>query len=375
MALHRGIQSAVFYYLSCAPCTEARTRRKRRKEADLLRQEKEVLATCSQANGSYQYDHPLPSTTNPAWGLEIALGPSKESKAAARSSKSKAKETPPRSSGSTSKSERKDHRNWSTPDLGVDGRARWAESFQRNARQKSVTVPPKAKTFPTAQPKSGLSPLSETRDEPVVAQGSPPTTSSDQSASESVIQRPQPSKLATTSLSSPAWQYLPHPPLNDHHPPTVTKYSSPKDTAWMLAPPPNAKVMRGHEPELPRHLSPRKRTPTLESRPSRPTTRQADSDAEVAVRSTDVSPSDARGLGLEFESAQEDIDADGPVIEKRDSAGPQPGQSEAGKYLFPPRDWDMHAARRDSGSESGFTDPRKGEEREVRWRWSIDYNW
>ncbi|TKX19926.1 hypothetical protein C1H76_7810 [Elsinoe australis] len=369
MAIHRGIQSALFYYLSCAPCTEARTRRKRRKEADLLRAEKDALAASSDAQGLKQYEHPLPSTTNPAWDIEIAIGPSKESKQAARNNKARAKETPPRSSGSTSKSNRKEDKSRSTPDLSLDQRVQWAESFQRNLRHDSPAMPQKAKTFPQDRSRSGLSPLSESQDERPSPRDSPPHTPSDFSTSASInIQRPPPTKLASTSLNGPAWPYQPHPPINDHHPATVTKYDSPSDIAWMLAPPPNAKVMRGHEPERPHHLSPRKRTPTMSSRQSRPAERPSPANADAPVRSADVSPHDMRGLGIGYES-EEDLDAvEGAAMEKRDSAGPQPGRDDGGKYLFPPRDWGAQEARRDSGSEEGFSEKQE----RLHYRWSID---
>ncbi|KAF2221142.1 hypothetical protein BDZ85DRAFT_24729 [Elsinoe ampelina] len=388
MALHRGIQSAVFYYLSCAPCTEARTRRKRRQEADILRQEKDALAAQDQANGLSQYVHPLPSTTNPAWDLEITIGPSKESKAAARQCKSRQKEAPPRSSGSTSKSDRKDLKGRSTPDLSVDERVQWAESFQRNYRLKRPT---KASTFPQDRPRSNLSPLSESRDElnekpatPTSPQHSSSHTASTSASASVNLQRPAPTRLATTSLSSPAWPYQPHPPINDFHPATVTKYDSAVDVAWMLAPPPSAKVMRGHKPERPHHLSPRKPTPAM-ARQSRPLERLPSIEAEV-IRSADISPSDMRGLGIGFESeATEEVESitgiDERAMEKRDSAGPQPGRDEGGKFLFPPREWGLGFGedRRDSGSEEGWPDHtsgmgEKGIEAvgyERRWRWSI----
>ncbi|KAF4547492.1 Hypothetical protein D9617_41g062430 [Elsinoe fawcettii] len=388
MALHRGIQSAIFYYLSCAPCTEARTRRKRRQEADLLRKEKEALDARDQAEGLNQYAHPLPSTTNPAWGLEIAIGPSKESKAAARQSKSRAKETPPRSSGSTSKSEGKDSKSRSTPDLSLDDRVRWADSFQRNCR---IKPPTKANTFPQDRPHSNLSPLDESREELDYDRPSPksshenasPTASSSASASINP-QRPAPTKLATTSLSSPAWPYQ-HPPINDLHPATVTKYDSALDVSWMLAPPPSAKVMRGHKPERPHHLSPRKPTPALDIRSSRTMERQASTGAE-GIRSAEISPGDTRGLGIGYESEETEevgsvVAGDDRAMEKRDSAGPQPGRDPGGKYLFPPREWGLGFGedRRDSGSEAGWPDHigvigEKGMETigvERKWRWSI----
>ena len=71
MAIHRGIQSAIFYYLSCAPCTGYSYRKKRRKEADRDRVAKHALEM--EQPGLYR--HPSPFATNVHWQTEIDLGP------------------------------------------------------------------------------------------------------------------------------------------------------------------------------------------------------------------------------------------------------------------------------------------------------------
>lgn len=71
MALHRGIQSAIFYYLSCAPCTEARDRKRRKREAERDQNERAAL----EAEMPHIYRHPLASSTNPNWQAEIEEGP------------------------------------------------------------------------------------------------------------------------------------------------------------------------------------------------------------------------------------------------------------------------------------------------------------
>ena len=71
MALHRGIQSAIFYYLSCAPCSDARHRKKRKQEARRDKADRELL----EGQMPDLYRHPSPSSTNPYWQAEIALGP------------------------------------------------------------------------------------------------------------------------------------------------------------------------------------------------------------------------------------------------------------------------------------------------------------
>ncbi|USP76114.1 hypothetical protein yc1106_03388 [Curvularia clavata] len=67
----RGVQSAVFHYASCAPCTgysDSRKRRKAAKEARKLREKLEL-----EQPGAYH--HPEPTGTNAYWSEEIAMGP------------------------------------------------------------------------------------------------------------------------------------------------------------------------------------------------------------------------------------------------------------------------------------------------------------
>ncbi|KAF2717754.1 hypothetical protein K431DRAFT_189726, partial [Polychaeton citri CBS 116435] len=71
MALHRGIQSAIFYYVSCAPCADVKYRKQRKKEAQWDRENREALEL-EQPN---LYRHPSPSSTNPYWHAEIIEGP------------------------------------------------------------------------------------------------------------------------------------------------------------------------------------------------------------------------------------------------------------------------------------------------------------
>ncbi|KAI4113237.1 MAG: hypothetical protein LQ338_008212 [Usnochroma carphineum] len=63
----RGFQSAVFYYVSCAPCTKLAYRRRRRKGAARAKLEKEMEEGL--------YPHPSPFSTNIYWREEMALGP------------------------------------------------------------------------------------------------------------------------------------------------------------------------------------------------------------------------------------------------------------------------------------------------------------
>ncbi|KAF2154892.1 hypothetical protein K461DRAFT_103947 [Myriangium duriaei CBS 260.36] len=366
MALHRGIQSAIFYYISCAPCAEARHRKKRRRDADLARLEKEAL----EAGGSgaaYQYQHPLPSNTNPAWDLEIAIGPSKESKAAAKLKlkKEKEAEAPPRSSGSTSKSEKtKLPSTISDPEPDHQAKVLWASSFQRNYLESALPIPEKTLSRPSSRVQSPTMPA------PVLT--------------------PTSSRTATSRTAASSWLSPKHPPVNDLHPSTVTRYDSPAEISWMLEPPPPARVMRGNDPERPRRSVLTSRPPTAsETRSHR---------SNTASRPGDALQVGAQGLGLTYQGEAEDSGSDDEEheiaaegVEKRDSAGPAPGRDEKGDFLFPPKDWADQRRRKDSGSGYGGDDDdddeydqmraigkrddhhRHRRPSEIRWRWSIDW--
>ena len=67
----RGVQSAVFHYASCAPCTGYSDGRKRRKAAKAARKVREKL----ELEQPDAYHHPEPTGTNIYWQEEIAMGP------------------------------------------------------------------------------------------------------------------------------------------------------------------------------------------------------------------------------------------------------------------------------------------------------------
>src|SRR5271163_1003816 len=67
----RGLQSAVFYYVTLSPCMEAKRKRKRRKEARDAAKERAELEM-SQPEVIQQ---PMQFQTNKYWSEEIAAGP------------------------------------------------------------------------------------------------------------------------------------------------------------------------------------------------------------------------------------------------------------------------------------------------------------
>ena len=69
--LWKGAQSAIFWYVSCAPCFAHAYQRKRQKESRQNKLEKEAQE--KQQTGVYL--HPSPFNTNPYWEEEIVAGP------------------------------------------------------------------------------------------------------------------------------------------------------------------------------------------------------------------------------------------------------------------------------------------------------------
>ncbi|KIW67240.1 hypothetical protein PV04_06505 [Phialophora macrospora] len=67
----RGVQSAVFYYLSCTPWVEFKHKRKRRREAKEQAQERADIVVTQPG----RLRQPAPFQTNEAWAEELILGP------------------------------------------------------------------------------------------------------------------------------------------------------------------------------------------------------------------------------------------------------------------------------------------------------------
>lgn len=84
----RGFQSAIFYYISCAPCTKLNYRWKRRKQ---MKREKFEKALHEAEEGLQQ--HPSPFSTNPYWKEEISLGPGPPQRKANRDGKGKPRDS------------------------------------------------------------------------------------------------------------------------------------------------------------------------------------------------------------------------------------------------------------------------------------------
>lgn len=210
----RGFQSAIFYYLSCAPCSKLSYRRKRRKEYKRAKAEKAL----DDAEGGL-YEHHSPFTTNPYWREEMAVGPGPPVRKAQRDGRGKpetgkqkkGKERQLRTGGTGSSTET----GTSSADTvvgdeggeqGRDSREGWNK--RRYQREDEVLWGLELQEANS----DGLSPISR-------------------------------------SGSGSTYQYYArNPEINDLHPPVVSTHPRNRtETLWMLQPPPKAKVMEGKE--------------------------------------------------------------------------------------------------------------------------------
>ncbi|KAK5129318.1 hypothetical protein LTR08_003598 [Meristemomyces frigidus] len=228
MSIWRGAQSAIFYYLSCAPCADARVRKQRKREAVRDRADKTLL---EQEFGGPLYRQPSPSATNPHWQAEIAMGPTMtrgKRKTNTTGSQRGLKGSAPQSSnasniGSSVSLSRK---------LSGDKHDSKLElrRYQRDDEElwgSEVTAPPLRNHL----------------------EGSGGST-----------QPTKPRKARTKDTSS--YQLYRNPQISDLHPAVATKIHSRDDVAWMLQPPPVANVMSGKE------RPPRSRSGSGSSRPT-----------------------------------------------------------------------------------------------------------
>lgn len=202
----RGFQSAIFYYISCAPCTKVAYRRKRRKESERAKAEKALA-------GPGPYSHPLPSSTNPYWKEEMVLGPG-----------------PPPKRGTKEKGKKKtstDGRD--SPSGGVassTGTGTSSDTMEGVEMQQVVQ-----------DSGAGWNKRRYQREDEVLWG----RESDDQS-------RTKLSPISRSGSGAGNYYYARNPAVNDLHPPVVSSQPTTRsETLWMLQPPPKAKVMEGKE--------------------------------------------------------------------------------------------------------------------------------
>ena len=212
----RGFQSAIFYYISCAPCATYAHQRKRQKASRRAKAEK----TIQEQTEAGVYHHPSPFNTNVYWHEEITLGPG----------------PPPQRKGNKDRSKTDSARRLNTGGQGssaggssgvttlalqsLDGMEEVQQegleddSWNRRRYQRADDV---------------LWGLGSTQEEIDPSTGMPD------------LNRP-------TTSESGTYYTARNPAVNDLHPPIVSTQPRQKsETRWMLQPPPPAKVMEGKE--------------------------------------------------------------------------------------------------------------------------------
>ena len=211
----RGFQSAIFYYLSCAPCTKLAYQRRRRKEHKRAQAEK---AQNEAENGLYT--HPLPFSTNPYWKEEIELGPGPPQRRAARDPKGKSVKDKSGKRGISRQLQTGGTGSSATTGVSsadtvveiegvgqiIDGGEGWNK--KRYQREDEILW--------------GL------EDRETVSTGA--------------------ASMSRSGSGSKYQFYARNPEINDLHPPVVSTHpTSRSETRWMLQPPPKARVMDGKE--------------------------------------------------------------------------------------------------------------------------------
>ncbi|MCJ1372250.1 hypothetical protein MMC20_003473 [Loxospora ochrophaea] len=212
----RGFQSAVFYYVSCAPCTKLNYRRKRRKDNQRAKAEK--LAT--EAVMPELYRHPSPFSTNIYWREEMALGPG-----------------PPPRKGNRDRD--KGSRAGSRKDLNTAGQG----SSVGASSADTITVEESSEATEMVLGRQSDEGWNRKRyqrpDEMLWGIDFDSQEGNGQSNGFRSIGR-------SGTRQSGNYYFARNPAVNDLHPPVVSTHPTHKsETKWMLQPPPSAKIMEG----------------------------------------------------------------------------------------------------------------------------------
>lgn len=206
----RGFQSAIFYYVSCAPCSKFAYQRRRRKDRKRANAEREV------EEGTYK--HPSPFNTNQYWREEMLLGPG-----------------PPQKKKERDKEREKERENWNRGlGTGVSGNTGTSSADTmvaiegiegREVEQERLSG-------------EGWNKRRYQREDEILWGFDDDNSAHDPS---------QGMKRTQTSSSGTDHYYARNPEVNDLHPPIVNTPLDRSQTRWMLQPPPSAKVMEGKE--------------------------------------------------------------------------------------------------------------------------------
>ncbi|KAF2451409.1 hypothetical protein P171DRAFT_5774 [Karstenula rhodostoma CBS 690.94] len=211
----RGVQSAIFHYASCAPCTGYMYKKQRRKQAKQARKARTKLVE----EQPELYYHPEPTGTNPYWQEEIGMGPGPPPRRAKRTTTCNPRATTTAGTNGSAASQ-----TGSSMDVDRAAEVRLsddtldADNWNRKRYQREDE---ELWGFDTIVPLH--------------------TAVSGSSVGVTGLTRP------STSRSGSHYSVR-APPVNDLHPPVVSLPSPHAyDNQWMLQPPPKASVMSGKE--------------------------------------------------------------------------------------------------------------------------------
>lgn len=201
MSIWRGAQSAIFFYVSCAPCLDSAHRKRRKRQAAHDERERQEVKRIHP-------DYPQqagPGSTNPHWQAEIEAGPNID-----KETWKEGQKKGERTRGGYTESQR--GLKTSTTQSSVGSKAQSSVEGGMGLGQKHYMVYQRPDEELWGMPSTST----------VNLPSRPPTAKS---------------------------RYHPdsHPAVNDMHPPLTRKITHADEVAWMLQPVPVAAVMKGLE--------------------------------------------------------------------------------------------------------------------------------
>jgi hypothetical protein len=238
MSLGVGIQSVVFYVLSCSTCSKISHRRKAKAVAKRERAEKQELET--EQPGLYR--HPSPFNTNPFWDEEIMLGPGPPARKGGSKNTSSRVLNSAGPGSSTASNPALSVDAASSPTIvpsTTDGRLSGSDWNHSRYQREDEELWGDEHTEFESNPNSKKQKLKD-----AIARA--------ENSVGSKLRRMEERLSSTRSndsgmpASSPYYFVSRNPPVNDLHPPVVSTTVK-GATLWMLQPPPSARVMEGKE--------------------------------------------------------------------------------------------------------------------------------
>jgi hypothetical protein len=230
----RGVQSAIFYYVSCSPCIEFQHKKQRRQEAKVTKQE-----TVNQQPGLRR--PPRAFETNEEWKEELLMGPGPPKGWQPHPwVKEAQKKNIKRKSG--------DHKEEEAPMGRPSHERRISAAFENVKDTLRVLHPEKWNWKRYDREDEWLGGLSTT----VTRAWDKLAASVGHMGEEPNSQTHTGRKRANTNESDNFdYTRLHHPPVNDLHPPVVSSLPlNTNEAAWMVLPPPSAAVMAGKKPPM-----------------------------------------------------------------------------------------------------------------------------